>query len=303
MDGLDRNILLDLSVNCRTTYQTMAQKHNVSANAIKKRVMKLQSLSVIEGFFVELSYAMIDAEPCMAIVTTDGTEDESFIEMIGNNPLVGPIGKLAGSMYNIIAVFQGSSSLAALGSSIRNIPCVINVELHPLILTKGNKIDLSVTEKKVLQYLVSDPRMAISEVAKKSGLTSRTVRNTIDELNREGGVNFGIYMNPSAGTGITVMFRIHWDEKATNVGEVLTYLSKAFPDEYFVPLMSATNPLLFAIFLTSDSRRIQEINQILRQKTEFTTIIAYVGEPARIFPDLKILRLKEILSEAGFPAK
>jgi DNA-binding Lrp family transcriptional regulator len=281
----------------------MAQKRNVSANAIKKRVMKLLSLRAIEGFFVELSYAMIDAEPCMAIVTTDGTEDESFIEMIGNNPLVGPMGKLAGSMYNIIAVYQGSSSLAELGSSIRNIPCVINVELHPLILTKGNKIELSVTEKKVLQYLVSDPRMAISEVAKKSGLTSRTVRNTIDDLTSGGGVNFGIYMNPSAGTGITVMFRIHWEEKAINIGEVLTYLSKTFPEEYFVPLLSATNPLLFAIFLTSDSRRIQEINQILRQKTEFTTIIAYVGEPARIFPDLKLLRLKEILSEAGFPVK
>ncbi len=303
MDGLDRQILLDLSDNCRVTYQGMAQKHNVSANAIKKRVMKLLSLGVIEGFFVELTYAMIDAEPCMAIVTTDGTEDESFIETIGNNPLAGPIGKLTGSMYNIIGVYQGSSSLAELGSSIRNIPCVINVELHPLILFKGNKIDFSVTEKKVLQYLVSDPRMAISEVAKKSGLTSRTVRNTINELISGSGVHFGIHMNPSAGTGITVMIRIHWEEKAINVGEVLTYLSKTFPEEFFVPLLSATNPLVFAIFLTSDLRRIQEINQILRQKTEFTTIITYLGEPARLFPDLKQLRLKEILSEAGFPAK
>ncbi|MHA2304216.1 MAG: AsnC family transcriptional regulator [Candidatus Hodarchaeales archaeon] len=303
MDSLDKNILLDLSNNSRATYQEIAEKNEVSANAIKKRVMKLISLGVIEGFFVELSYAMVDGEACMALVTTDGTEDESFIEMIGNNPQVGLVGKLAGSMYNIIAVYQGGSSLSELGSMLRNIPCVTNVELHPILFSMGKKVDFSTTDKKVLQYLVPDPRMAISEIAKKSGLTSRTVRKTIVELLKNSGVNFGIYMNPSAGTGITSMIRIHWKEKEIDVGAILAYLSQTFPDEYFVPLLSATNPLLFAIFLASDSRRIQEINAILRQKTEFTSIITYLGEPARIFPDLKLIRLKEILAEAGFPVK
>ncbi|MHA2387809.1 MAG: winged helix-turn-helix transcriptional regulator, partial [Candidatus Hodarchaeales archaeon] len=301
--GLDRNIILDLNVNCRTTYQEMAQKHNVSANTIKKRVMKLSSIGVIQGFFVELSYAMVDGEACMALVTTDGTEDESFIEMIGNSPYVGPVGKLAGSMYNIIAVYQGGSSLSEIGSMLRNIPCVTNVELHPILFQKGKKVNFSVTDKKVLQYLVSDPRMAISEIAKKSGLTSRTVRKTIVELIRNSGVTFGIYMNPTAGSGITAMFRIHWKEKETNVGEILGYLSQTYPDEYFVPMLSVTNPLLFAIFFISDSRRLQELTNLLRQKTEFVSIITYLGEPARFFPDLKLIRLKEILAEAGFPVK
>ncbi|MHA2096027.1 MAG: winged helix-turn-helix transcriptional regulator [Candidatus Hodarchaeales archaeon] len=303
MDGIDRKIMLDLSNNCRTTYQEMAQKHNVSANAIKKRVTKLLSMGVIQGFHVELSYAMVDGEACMVLVTTDGTEDESFIEMIGNSPYVGVVGKLAGSTYNLIAVYQGGSTLLEIGSMLRNISCVTNVEVHPIIFDKGKKVEFSFTDKKVLQYLVSDPRMTISEIAKKSGLTSRTVRKTIIELYKSSGVTFGIYMNPTAGSGITPMFRLHWKEKETNIGEILSYLSQTYPDEYFVPMLSATNPLLFAIFFISDSRRLKEINNLLRQKTEFTSIITYLGEPARFFPDLKLIKLREILAEAGLPSK
>ena len=64
----------------------------------------------------------------------------------------------------------------------------------------------------------------------------------------QGGVNFSFYMNPSAGTGLVAMIRIHWEEKKTNLGEILGYLSQTFPEEYFIPLISATNPLIFAIF-------------------------------------------------------
>ena len=301
MDGLDKDILLNLSDNCRVTYQEMAQKYNVSSNAIKKRVQKLQSLGVIEGYYVELSYAMVDGEACMIVVTTDGTEDENFINTIGSNPLVGTIGKLAGSIYNIIGLYQGSASLSNLGSFIRGQPSVRDVEIHPLMFNVGSKIEFSSIDKKVLRQLIIDPRMPISEIAKKSGLTSRTVKKTIDDLANFGAVNFGYYMNPSAGTGLVAMFRIHWDEKKSNLGEILGYLSQTFPEEYFVPLITATNPLIFAVFLTANAKRVQEINSIMRQKPEITTLIAYMGEPARLFPDIKKIRLKEIVSEAGMP--
>ena len=106
-------------------------------------------------------------------------------------------------------------------------------------------------------------------------------------------------MNPSAGTGLVAMIRIHWEEKKTNLGEILGYLSQTFPEEYFIPLISATNPLIFAIFLTANPTRLQEIDGIMRQKSEITKIITYMGEPARLFPDIKKTRLKEIVSEAG----
>jgi len=75
----------------------------------------------------------------------------------------------------------------------------------------------------------------------------------------------------------------------------------SFPEEFFIPMISATHPLLFGIFIAETSTRVQEIVKAIRQgKPAITSIITYLGEPARIFPDLKTIRLKEMIREAGF---
>ena len=94
MDPIDKNILTDLMINCRTTYQEMALKYNLSANAIKKRINNMISKGVIEQFTISLSLEMIDAEIMMSIVHTDGTEDEEkFIIEIGTDPRFSAVGK------------------------------------------------------------------------------------------------------------------------------------------------------------------------------------------------------------------
>lgn len=298
MDSLDKNILLELHGYCRTTFQKMAQRNDVSANAIKKHFNKMVSIGVIEGFYVELCLAMVDAEMSMNLVTTDGTEDDEFVTKIGNNPLVSYIGKLSGGVYNVFQCYIGASGLSEIGSFLRNFPQVKNVELHPLLYQRGAKVDFSTLQLKVLRHLTDDPRMSISEIAKRSGLTSRMVSKAINELKSGNGVNFGIYWNPNVG-GIVVMIRIHWDEKETNMNEMLSFLQTTFPLEYFAPMISATHPLLFATFIVEDLKRVQEIVQEIRKNPKIGSLITYMGEPAKIFPDIKTIRLKEILAEAG----
>ena len=298
MDSIDRNILLDLFSYCRVTFQEIAEKNDVSANAIKKRFNKMHSMGVIEDFYVELSLAMVDADISMSLVTTDGTEDEEFIETIGNNPMVSYIGKMSGGIYNVFACFSGTSGLSELGSFLRNLPQVRTVELHPLLYAKGEKIEFSPLQLKVLRYLVEDSRMPVSEIAKRSGLTSRIVSKVINELKEGGGVNFTISWNPNAG-GLVIMLRIHWDEKEINFNQILSLLQKQFPLEYFAPMISATNPLLFASFIVKDMKRVQEISQELKKNPKITSLITYLGEPSRVYPDIKTIRLKEILAEAG----
>ncbi len=284
---------------CRTTFQEIAEKNEVSANAIKKRVIKMRSMGIIEKYFVELSLAMVDAEMSMIILTTDGTEDEELIETIGNNPMVSYVGKMSGGMYNVFACFSGTSGLSEIGTFLRNLKQVRNVELHPMLHLKGEKIELTTLQLKILKFLVEDPRMSVSEIAKRSELTSRMVSKVINELKEGGGVNFTITWNPNKG-GIIIMIRIHWDEKETDLNQILSLVQEQFPLEYFAPIISATNPLLFATFIVENLKRIQEITQELKKNTMITSLITYMGEPARIYPDIKIIRLKELLAEAGF---
>lgn len=299
MDFLDKNILLDLLNYCRTTFQEMAEKNNVSANAIKKRFHKLVSNGTIMSFFVELSFAMIDAELSMNLVTTDGTEGNEFVEKIGNNPLVSYVGKLSGGIYNVFALYiGGASGLSELGSFLRSFPQVKDVEMHPLLYLRGEKTDFSTTQLKVLKYLTEDPRMAVSEITKRSGLTSRMISKTIKELRNEGKVIFSIEWNPNVN-GNVFMLRIHWDESKSNFNEIMSFLQSKFPQEFLAPMISAVNPIIFATFVVDDLKRIQEITEESRKNPNITRLISYLGEPTKAFPDLKTIRLKEILNKAG----
>lgn len=299
MDTIDKNILLDLHANCRTTYQEMAQKAGVSANAIKKRVNKMQTRGIIEGYYVELGLAMVDAEMSMAMVTTNGTEDEKeFTETIGKHSMVSYIGKLSGGLYNVFALYQGASGLSEMGVFLRNLPPVKQVELHPLLYAKGTKIELSALQLKVLRYLVDNPRAPISEVAKQSGFTSRMVSKTITELIDGGGVNFSIRWNPNVG-GTTIMVRIHWDEKKADLNKILAFLQNRFGAQYFAPIISASLPLVFATFVVPDFQAVQEITGEIRKNSAIDSVISYLGEPSRVFPDIKSIRLMEMITEAG----
>ena len=109
MDVIDKNILTDLIINCRTTYQDMAIKYNLSANAIKKRINNMIYKGVIENFTIQLSLEMIDSDILMCIIKTDGTEDEEeFIEYIGNDPRFSSLGRASGNLYIAFAKYMNS---------------------------------------------------------------------------------------------------------------------------------------------------------------------------------------------------
>ena len=50
LDLLDKQIILALNVNCRTSYQALAHELGLSVNAVKKRINKLIETGVILEF-------------------------------------------------------------------------------------------------------------------------------------------------------------------------------------------------------------------------------------------------------------
>ncbi|MHA1978034.1 MAG: winged helix-turn-helix transcriptional regulator [Candidatus Hodarchaeales archaeon] len=295
MDSIDKNILLDLHVNCRATFQQMATKNGLSSNAIKKRFNNMLSTGVIEKFHVELTLAGVDAEMLMALITTDGNENVDFVETMGNHPMISYIGKMSGGIYNVFSCFQGTVGLSEMGKYFRNLPSVTNVEMYPLLITRGYKVEFSNSQITVLKCLIENPRERVSELSKKTGLTSRMVSKTIHELMEEGGLSFGISWNPNIG-GLVAMIRVQWDEPTSNLSEILNFLQNSFPEEYFAPMITASNPVVFATFIVEDLTRVQQISTEIRKYSPVTNVITYMGEPSRVFPDIKTIKLKELLA-------
>jgi DNA-binding Lrp family transcriptional regulator len=304
MDAIGKNILTNLMMNCRTTYEEMAVKNNISANAIKKRISNMISVGVIERFIIALSVEMLNAEMLMCLIYTNGREDsDQFINEIGNDPRFGAVGRASGSIYVIFATYlNGTIGIGEIRAFFGEYPFVKEVELFPLILERGSRIELSITELTILKYLYENPRMSFSEITTNTGISSKMVHDIIKNLIDNKIIRFSIHWNPGDGGAVFVMIKIEWDEKKANFLDVLAILPKNFPDEYFLPAgICATHPIIFAAFILNNTKPIPEISKKIRSFPFIKAVTAIIGEPNKTFSDYSTIRLKEMIDAVKLP--
>ena len=300
IDALDKAILNELGMNCRTSYQSLAEKHGVSATAIKKRVEKLIESGVLAEFIVELNLAMIEGEFFLALIDTDASvREEEFIELLGNNEMVSEVGALAGGSYIAFGSYIGATGLSKIGHFLRKLDSVKEVEIHTLLFPRGKKYRLKRLHLRVLRHLVEDPRMAVTQIAKKTGLAARTVSRAIDEILESESVRLSIRWNLNASESITFLSKIRWDDDKTDLEKMMAWLRKEFPTEFWEPLISANEPVMFPAFVVDTLRDVERVTKTLEQKDFIKSVVTLIGKPSRSFYDLRRYHLEEMLKSSA----
>jgi DNA-binding Lrp family transcriptional regulator len=300
MDSVDRRIVWQLDANCRTTYEAMARAIGLTANAVKKRVDKMVESGVISQFSVILSSAMIDADVLLALVHTDGSEVvDEIIDQMGSNPMILQVTIVAsgfGGLYLIFAQYAGTAQLAALGTFLRGLESVKDVNLHTLIFPRGNKMELKKAHIKVLSSLVVDARMSIRSIAQETGMTAKRVRRVIGELVDSGAFFFTLRWNISAGENPAFYLKVNLDLTQTSAEEVSAWLKEQYPSEFWYPFISAIEPVIFAAFVVDDLRAVQRISTQVRRAPFVKSTAVLLSYSDRKFPWLGEIKLKELLS-------
>ena len=194
LDLIDKTIMIEISTNCRISYQSLAQKTGLSSTAVKNRVASLLDSGTISRFSISLNAAMINAEHFIAVVITDGTEEiDQFVGRMGESPMVGHISLLAsagGGAYLLWGQYIGSSMLQELRAFLHEPPEVENIEIHTILWRVGKKVKLANLHLRILAILQQNPRALINDIAAESNLAPKTVRRAIRELMAGGGIHF-----------------------------------------------------------------------------------------------------------------
>jgi DNA-binding Lrp family transcriptional regulator len=315
MDPMDKKILWELHENCRVSYQNLSQILGISANAVKKRVAKLIDTGVIYNFSVMLSLDYLQSEVLYGLVYTDGYENaDEFIQTLGSNSMVHVVGSIAsggGGAYNFFAQYIGSQGLAELGRYVRTLDHVARTELFPLLIPKDHRGVqalpirgkeeggiFSKTELKVLRWLVEDPRMSISDIANRTGLTARRVGRTIQQL-MDKGIMFSVRWNLSAGGYDQIMVRTLVDEKKMTVTEVAEWVREKFPTQFWLPYISADEPIVFLSFVVQNMQEANNIAQTLKQADFVNSTVVSVRFQESKFPWMGHTMIKDMVQKAG----
>ncbi len=170
MDEIDKGILAQLNRNCRITYEELSRKFGITANAIKRRVQKLEETKVIAGYTVSLRTAMIGANLVFGLVNTDGTPDEhEWVHKIGGHPSVVAAAAYTDGHYAFVAEYLSPSDLAELSSYLRGLKGTNSLEIHSFVTRHGKKMKLNKLHLRVIGSLIKDARMSIVEIVKETG--------------------------------------------------------------------------------------------------------------------------------------
>ncbi|MBY8998854.1 MAG: Lrp/AsnC family transcriptional regulator [Candidatus Thorarchaeota archaeon] len=304
MDLVDKTIMVEVSSNCRVSYETLSQKTGLSANAVKNRVNALLDTGTISRFAISLEAAMIDASHFMALVKTNGTEDiDAFVGQLGENPMIGHVSILAsagGGAYLVWGQYIGTNMLPHLRAFLRTPTEVEAVELHTIIDSMGKKVKFSKLHLRILSFLKKNPRALISDISQEAGLAPKTVRRAIRELTEGGGIRFTARPDMAAGKLVNFYVRFEWNENEVTTNKVVTWLREKYPVELWDPTISASEPVIFAEFVVENLHEAEEIARHIRSKSFVKSTTTLVSYSSQKFPYFAESMLDEMVREAGF---
>jgi DNA-binding Lrp family transcriptional regulator len=325
MDQVDKRILLELEANCRTSYQTLASKLDLTVNAIKKRMNKLIGTGVIREFRIYLNLAHTNAEILLAVLSTNGIPvTEAFYDTIGAHHLVWAVIPLTNRNILVFADYSGARQLATMGKFLRNLENITEVEIHTLIYEKGQSCEFTSTDAKVLKHLKQDPRMSVSDIVRETGLTPRRVRKILDKFlgEGEGGstpefftpktstkdvrtskacLHFRVIWNLNAAGRTSFFIRINWNEENTTAEELVKWLDSQWPIDYWYTLTSATAPSLFSLFAVEHIKDAQPIANEISQNPAVESVELLIGYPTKWYHSYRETLLDEHIAKADQP--
>jgi DNA-binding Lrp family transcriptional regulator len=303
VDALDKGILIALDNDCRLSYQSLANQLGLSANAIRKRMERLIDSGIIEEFVVLLRPTMVGSEYLVALINTDGTEDEEeFIEYLGNNLSIVQAGQIVtGSkrLYFVHCEYVSSQDLKGLGTFFRQIEHVTDVELHTVPIPQGNEFTIKRLHLQVLKLLLEDARMQISHIADRLGITARRASRAIQEMQDSGAFWFSIRWNLSLGNNTEFYLKLQYDEKQATKESVDKWFRETYPNEYWFSFFSAMEPVLFAKFVTEHFREAEHVSRAVKDAPFCCSVDVLLSYPVKKFPRLGKIKIEQMIADAG----
>ena len=241
------------------------------------RLRKLEKEGAIQEYTVELSLNMLGADYVYAVITTDGTENmQALVDQIGNYRLVRFCYRTGNRRYESQAVIRGTTEFFELKQFLESLHQVTKVEIHPFIWitpdappqskvrTRGQKVEFTLNQLRVLQCLADNVRIPVSEIVNRTGLTIRRVRSILRELQEGGGVHLTIRMNWLTTSTVALDLLIRFDERKTTVADIVVWFQEHYPLEFWGMVVWLDEPTIIAGLNVADLTKVAEITQLVR---------------------------------------
>ncbi|MGA7978262.1 MAG: AsnC family transcriptional regulator [Nitrososphaeraceae archaeon] len=182
LDSTDLQIIRLLAEHCRTPYSNIASAIGITPSAAKERINKMVSSGVIESFIVLINPVIFGYEKfCILILRNiDKTikEQDIFkkVTLLGN--VLGISKHLEGAaIFVVYARDMTEEKIGILTDLLK--PATLETVFASL---RPVTIKIQSSDLVIMKRLLSDPRMAVEDIAKETSLSSKTVGRRLEKM-------------------------------------------------------------------------------------------------------------------------
>jgi DNA-binding Lrp family transcriptional regulator len=287
MDETDVILSSILLVNSRTPYRELAEKLNLSANAVHKRIQSLIDLGIIRKFTAKVSLAASQAIIVILYGRSEAESVNNLQEKLGKNGSIWWV-TLGGGNYIVSGAYVKSMmEIEALVDYVKKEALMPNptVGIFP-IQTNPAEINLEKTlrplDRQIICALSNDSRKPIATIADEVGVTAKTVRRRLSTMVSKGLIEFSIHWYPDASNDIMTTMQVKI-KPTTDKNAVASILKTYFPNlvTYF-QFVNIPNEL-FCIAWTNTMKQLKEIQQRLTNEESVASVVSNILYTGYIF--------------------
>jgi len=199
LDKLDLKIISLLSENSRISYRNISSIVDLTPNAVKIRVNKMISSSIIKEFVVRVNPSLFGYEKEFSLTIRNIDRKIKEDNIIDKLRLFGEIlvfaKQLGGSCICILAVKKEAEERIRIINNMMK-PSIVEKTIFANYNVPSMKIHAS--DLKIIKCLLSNPRMQIENIAKETSLSSKTITRWFEKMKKNHIVQFTIMRDMSS---------------------------------------------------------------------------------------------------------
>lgn len=225
MDAKDVQLLAALFRRPRAAYRELGVRVGLSPNAAKARVRRMAEQGVLQGFAVTPAPEMLGLGEGLLVFTDVHDVVDREADILRDLPDATGVRFVDVGVDGMVLVWAYARDAAdwerierAAVSAVGKGPA--HVEFHP----SGGPTEVPAAEWRLIRALVPDGRATIGDLARRSGLSVKTVKRRLAALLGSGRVRVEPVLSPSEATGLALAsFHVALRPDAA-VSDVLTLL-------------------------------------------------------------------------------
>jgi len=208
VDETDLKIISMLSKDCRESFMSIGSAVGMTSKSVKARVDTMLSTGVIEEFVVKVNPVVLGYGMSCMLIVREHTENTN--DIVNRLNLLGDVSShtkcLGGISAFCLAIKEGNENkLKLLFDSLKL------ATVHIMFTSKlsssssrsdlRNKHELSDTDLRVIKCLLSNPRMDLNEIGRKTSMSAKTVNRRLTRMRDNNVLKFFILCNPAYTLG------------------------------------------------------------------------------------------------------